>query len=256
MAEPIFTFSSYLSYFLKARNAHGIHSPFVFDFYQKTIAHFDIALAEELLKLRKKYLNDHAEIRYIHPVTKEVVHSRMNQIAAKSTSSLRFQVFLVQLADFLKCKIILETGTSLGITSSALSYSSAERVITLEGAEGIAAVANRYFGRLPHSNKIQQNIGEVRSLFPLLLQETPPDLIFLDADHRSETIHFYMDAIHKQRNMPHCVVVHDIYWSRDMNSAWQAIVRDPQNTLTVDLFQAGLVFPGYPTERQHFVLRF
>ncbi len=256
MAEPIFTFSSYLSYCVKAQNAHSIHSPFVFNLYKKTIEEFNIALAEKLLELRKNYLKDSTRLQFTHPITKQSIHTRISQIAAKSTSSLRFQIFLLQLVDFLESGIVLETGTSLGITTTALSYSSAEKIITVEGADEMAEVAHRYFNKLVHPDKIHLHIGEIRSLFPTLVEKENPDLIFLDADHRSETIHFYLDTIYKQKNQPRCVIVHDIYWSRDMNTAWQAIVKDPRNALTLDLFEAGVIFPGYPTEKQHFVLRF
>lgn len=39
-------------------------------------------------------------------------------------------------------------------------------------------------------------------------------------------------------------------------AAWQTLCRDPNISLTIDLFRAALVFPRHPMSKEHFYLRY
>ena len=75
-------------------------------------------------------------------------------------------------------------------------------------------------------------------------------------DHRSETIHFYLEELKKHGENIKAIVIHDIYWSADMNEAWQTVIRDPDYALTIDCFHAGIIFPSRDMVKQHFVLKY
>jgi hypothetical protein len=52
------------------------------------------------------------------------------------------------------------------------------------------------------------------------------------------------------------VVVDDIHYSREMEQAWQKMIRSSGVFGSVDLFRCGLVFFDPSLNRQHFVLQF
>ena len=47
----------------------------------------------------------------------------------------------------------------------------------------------------------------------------------------------------------------DIYWSKGMTEAWEIIKEHPQVTVTVDLFNWGLVFFRKEQAKEHFKIR-
>lgn len=149
---------------------------------------------------------------------------------------------------------VLETGTSVGLNTAYLAHSNASSIYTIEGSAEIAREAQEGFDQLG-LQQINLRIGLVKEVFESVLNESTPGLIFLDADHRLETMRYYMDAIATHSPGTACIVIHDIYWSAGMKQAWQEIVGNPQYALTIDLFEAGVVFPSYPMEKQHFTLR-
>lgn len=149
---------------------------------------------------------------------------------------------------------VLEAGTSLGINASYLGNSKASRVWTMEGIEEIADLAINRFQKLEYDH-----VRVVKGLVEHTFRDSlglNPDLIFIDADHRSQAIFWYLRIIKEMNIQPKCIIIHDIYWSRDMNRAWQRIVNDERYSLTVDLFEAGIIFPDHPMEKQHFVVKF
>ena len=74
------------------------------------------------------------------------------------------------------------------------------------------------------------------------------ELIYLDANHReAPTLRYFQQALphlHPQGIM----VLDDIHWSRGMYRAWQQIIQHPQVRISIDLFEAGLLFfdPSLP----------
>lgn len=173
----------------------------------------------------------------------------------KTASSHKFSLLLYRLINFLQIKNVLETGTSLGINTAYLSQSNAHQIVTIEGSPEIAERAKTRLSKLGLNN-VEIIVGRVQEVFYPALVRSQPNLVFLDADHRSETIGFYLQRIKDSGLTIDCIVIHDIYWSRDMHAAWAAIVSNPQYTLTIDIFEAGIIFPNYPIEKQHFTLKF
>jgi len=65
----------------------------------------------------------------------------------------------------------------------------------------------------------------------------------------------YFELCLAQSHAGSVFVFDDIYWSVDMQRAWQAIQAHPSVTLTIDLFHLGLVFFRDLQPKQHFSLR-
>ncbi len=179
----------------------------------------------------------------------------IGEIAKTSLTPWRFSSFLKLLTEFMGAKSILETGTSFGINTLYLAQSkSAPLVTSIEGNQEIAKIAEEQFGKLGISNIILKQ-GLLIETLEQTVSEHPPEFVFLDADHSLEGVRHSMEIIMKIKPLPRCIVVHDIYWSKEMTTAWHRILTDRRCKLTIDLFHAGLIFPSVPMEKQHFHLK-
>lgn len=209
----------------------------------------------EVENLRRVLMNNYSKVPVKDFKTGKTTVKKVSSIVKRSSSPPKFSSFLTKLADFLKCTVILETGTSLGLNTLYLAASDAKKVITLEGNSEIAGLARENFKRLG-SQKIHSKTGTVQENFSELIKEYIPDLIFLDADHRSSVTEDCLRILRPFFKHIKAIVIHDIYWSQDMCSGWNRIKKDPELPLTLDIFQAGIIFPNIEMEKQHFVLKF
>ncbi len=230
-----------------------MHSPFLYELYNFVMHHWDEEESEKLRQFRT-IENPNQVIKYTDPRYLEDITISTGRLARKVTSSHKFSYFLHKLINHLGFERILEAGTSLGINASYLGSSKAKRVWTMEGIEEIADLAIERFEKLEF-----EHVRVVKGLVEHTFRDSlglNPDLIFIDADHRSEAIFWYLRIIKEMNVRVQCIVIHDIYWSRDMNKAWKKIVADDRYTLTIDIFEAGIIFPNYPIEKQHFTVKF
>ncbi len=253
MASPLFTSFHFFLHRLKSQNAHDLHSPFLFNLYNKVFRSFDQQEEAELLAIRKFFVQKE-RIEFLDPKSNEAKASTVASLKNQVASSHRFSYFLVRLIKYLGYKRILETGTSIGLNTAYMGSVEGLKIWTIEGSKELAACASRNFKALSiDSINIVQ--GLVQEEFVSALEEAAPNIVFLDADHRSETIHFYLETIRSKAKDVDCIVIHDIYWSQDMLNAWKEIVANTDYLLTIDVFEAGIIFPNYPMEKQHFTIR-
>jgi hypothetical protein len=80
------------------------------------------------------------------------------------------------------------------------------------------------------------------------------DFAFVDGYHRERPTIDYYRMISEHCRESSCIAIHDIYWSSEMTYAWNIITEDPRATVTIDLFDMGLVF-FRKQAKEHFVLR-
>lgn len=179
----------------------------------------------------------------------------ISSIAKSSLSAPKFSAFLHLLINELQSKTALETGTSLGVNTLYLDHSSAQKTITMEASPILSELAKKEFTNRSIKSIVFE-FGDIHRTFISTLVRHQPDFIFLDADHRGSVVKKQVDQIIEHSKKVECIVIHDIYWSKDMNSAWNDLISDNRFTLSIDVFQAGILFPSKGTEKQHFTLRF
>ncbi|MGA0555135.1 O-methyltransferase [Larkinella sp. VNQ87] len=254
---------AYLTYLLKARDAHSLHSPFVFDLYTYLIRadNPDEPAFGPIRALQRELLNDRRIIR----ITDFGAGSRINasrerairDIAKNSQKPARFGRLLYRLIQRLDAKLILDLGTSLGITTLYEAAAAPQaQLLTFEGCPQTAAVASNNFQKLNRSNIeiITGNLDE--TLTDRLKTVERIDFAFFDANHRYEpTMRYFEIALSKIHN-DSCFVFDDIHWSDEMEQAWEQIKAHPAVTVTIDLFYVGLVFFRSQQPKQDFILRF
>ncbi|MDT8415708.1 MAG: class I SAM-dependent methyltransferase [Flavobacteriaceae bacterium] len=250
----------YLWYWIKASNAHGLHSPYVFDFYNRVLhPKSKKDTFHSIENLRKSLLQNHQIVQ----VTDWGASSSQTKTSGKRISTLakfaakpeKYARLLSRIADFCEAKVVLELGTSLGISSMYLASDKKRLVYTVEGCPNIAALSQTHFRQLGYKN-LRGHIGLFDAVLPKILSETRPDLIFIDGDHRREATLHYFDMCLAKVSSKTVFIFDDINWSTGMKAAWKEIQKHPKVTVSVDLFFMGIVFLNEELSKQHFVLRY
>jgi predicted O-methyltransferase YrrM len=155
-------------------------------------------------------------------------------------------------------QIIIELGTSLGITTSYLSLAKPDsKIFTFEGARKIANVATENFKALEITD-IRLIEGNFDYTLPAVLyQLSTIDFAFMDGNHRYDPTLSYFNQLLGKTNNNSIIVLDDIHWSAEMEQAWEAIKEHPAVHCTIDLFFLGIVlFRQEFKEKQHFTIRF
>lgn len=211
---------------------------------------------ENVEKLRTELKADHQIIDLFDLKEKKSYRKPVSSIARSSLSQPKFSAFLHLLIKYLKVTSVLETGTSLGINSLYMAGPElVKKVSTIEASPIIASIAKKQFSKLLQ-HKIEIKAGTIQDEFEALVVKEQPEICFIDADHRSEAVKRCIDVLMNHCPQIKCIIIHDIFWSEDMHKGWKDLIGSEQFALTLDLFQAGLIFPNLDMPKQHFTLRF
>ena len=127
--------SSYLRYLLHARNAHGLHSPFVYELYNEVIRdtrHYYAYDRVEALRARMLVSDQVIRVTDFGTGAGQPAARKAAFIARRYATPQRFARLLFRLVNRARPVYILEMGTSLGITTAYLAAAnSASQVVTL-----------------------------------------------------------------------------------------------------------------------------
>lgn len=261
--KKFFLLKQYIFYLMRSSSAHGVHSPFVFDFIKTVLKdqrHF--YAFDEIKKLREQisHNNNFLTIEDMGAGSHQN-NTRQRKIADIGRTAGRNEKFgklLFRLVEKYQPKHILELGTSLGIGSSYLAMAGPDsQVYTIEGSGEIADQATKHFAGLGIKN-IHQCVGNFDIVLEDVLKNMQSvDLLFVDGNHRKEPTLRYFEQSKPFLHPASIVIFDDIHWSPEMHEAWEIIKRDPSVTLSIDLFFFGIVFFRKEfKEKQDFVLKF
>ena len=252
--------TSYLKFLRRSTNAHGVHSPFVYDlvrqcFYDKS--------PKDWYKLFENYrgalLRNKSTIEFedLGAGSKNLQHKqrKISKIASNAGITVKRAKLLGRLSAYFGCENILELGTSLGIATASLALANPKsKIITLEGCKNTAKVAKDSFNKFDLSN-IELITGNFKETLPQALSNKTYDLIFFDGNHQKEATLDYFNQSLEHIHNDSVFIFDDIYWSKGMQEAWQIIKAHPKVTLSIDTFRWGIVFFRKGQEKQHFTVR-
>lgn len=252
----------YAKYRLTADNAHGIHPPFLFEFYNNVIADEAPFYAyQDIESIRAKLLLTDMEITIEdHGAGSKVNKAntrKIKDIAKNSLKAPKYAQLLFRLVNRLQPQHILELGTSLGVSTMYLAAPNNKiKVTTVEGCPQTAKVARINFDKIGLDN-IELLTDTFDKFLPSYLAKTDRlDFVFFDGNHQEEaTINYFNQCVEKSHNDT-VFVFDDIHWSAGMTTAWETIKKHPKVTTTVDLFFMGIVFFNPELSKEDFVLKF
>lgn len=257
--KPLLFLLRYFKYWLSAKNAHGIHSPFVFELYNEALNKKGSYYAfDRIEQLRKKLLQSKNEIQVTDLGAGKSEKRTIAEIAERSAKSKKYCELLFRLAYHFKPASILELGTSLGISTSYLASANPKtKVITIEGCPNTRQEALKNFEALGISN-IESIHGNFDTTLPAVLAQLPVvgcQLVFIDGNHRKEPTLRYFTRLLEHSNNDSVLIFDDIHWSAEMEEAWEEIKAHGQVTVTIDLFFMALVFLRKEQAKEDFILK-
>ena len=252
----------YCRYWLHAMNEHSLHAPFVYHLYCQAIkpdkkeSHF-VRLENIRASLRQSTERISVDDLGAGSRVESSADRAVRSIAKHGLSSPKFSRLLNRLITYFDATYVVELGTALGVNTLYLSTACpTAKIYSLEGAEALADHAESLFAQEKQRN-IKVVRGDIDQTLPQLLADLPRvDLAYLDANHRyAPTVHNFEQIVSKVHQKS-VVVIDDIYWSAGMQRAWQHIQEHEAVTVSVDLFDAGLVFFTPQRVKQHYTLMF
>ena len=255
----------FIKYYLTASNGngHGIHSPFVYDFIRKVLNKTNAPDNAFEIEARRNSLESNTSVievldRGAGSRTSELKKRSISSIAKSALKQKKISRLLYRMGVYFNPDNILEMGTCFGITSSYLAMSMPNQtLVTMEGAPAIAQEAQNTFDLL-HLKNIQIVEGDFSTCLPEYLHSIPHiGMVYIDGNHRYAPTMEYFKLLLSKVNEQSILIFDDIYWSSEMEKAWDEIKKQEEVTLTIDLFYIGIVFFRKENkQKQHFTIRY
>jgi predicted O-methyltransferase YrrM len=236
----------FLRHLLTAKNTggHGIHSPYVFNFVKNVVYEKNpYYVYSEIENVRKQMLSDRNSLFFNDFGTGKNRIIKVSEVAAKSVKKKKYAQLIYRVVNFIKPDVVLELGTSLGLTTCYIAaVSEKTKCITIEGCTSIAEIARHNFEKLKRQN-INLITGNIDVVLPDVIRSvTQLDLIFIDANHTSEALINYFEQCMGKITPESIMIIDDIHYSKEMEKGWSYIQNKDEVKVTLDLFEIGIVF--------------
>lgn len=251
----------YARYLVKAQSRHGIHSPFVYKLLDEVIYdkldYGEYTIANNIRKqlLARKDFIEITDLGAGSTVNKSN-QRQVADIAKNSAKAGKWGQLLFRLSQRFAPRTMVELGTSLGVGSTyQLLGNPTGLLTTLEGCPNTAAIARQVFASAEISPTLIE--GNFDTTLPAYLQSIERlDWAFVDGNHQHEpTIRYFEACLDKCHNNS-VLLFDDIYWSPGMAKAWEYLKQHQRVSVTLDLFQLGIVFLRKEQPKQNFVIRY
>jgi predicted O-methyltransferase YrrM len=261
MRKKLRILKKYFQFYLKAGNAYSIHSPFVYSLYTEVLRPVSFVLDQKLF-LAENLLHQLYVNKKSFSATDTGEQSRTGRALtvgkkAKSVSqNSKGGRILYRLVKKFQPEVIVELGTGAGASSLYMSCASpSAQICTIEGNTSMAVIAKELFQQYGNEN-IHFFEGLFDDVLPTVFEKTPHiDIAFIDGDHKGESLLRYYEMLLPFMKDNSIIVLHDIYWSDDMNETWKKLISRPEVHVSVDIFHFGLLFFNKAQPKQHFQLK-
>ncbi len=253
---------AYINYYRQAGNEHSVHSPFVFSLLTNALYRKDKPeIFKRIENVRKSLLRDQRIINTVDlgagsSFDGKVKSRTVSQTASWFAKPPRIGAALYRIVEHLKPSVMIELGTSLGISSMYQASGNPNGTLyTIEGCAETSAFAKENFRNAGITN-IRQITGNFDIELPELLKTLQRiDYAFVDGNHTYAATIKYFQLLKARCHQDSVLIFDDINWSDGMQKAWNEIKEDQDVTITVDFFAFGLVFFNSGFSKQNFVLK-
>ncbi len=248
-------------WFLVHKNSHFfIHSPFVFKLSQEVLLNKNkIKAPQEIIEARRILSENPRTVEFYdygakaaHKGEKKVL--TIGEIVRTMAISHKTGSLLFRLCRFLQPKKLLELGTNIGLSTmyQVKALREYEEFTTVEANESLIFIAKQLLRK--------HKINFVNALFDDYLQQIPAgkkyDYILIDGNHSYEATKKYVRILKNNIEKDGIIIIADIRWSPQMKKAFYELIEDEDFTLTIDLFDTGLLFYKRNQYKEHFILSY
>lgn len=261
MKRKIERIGLFVKWIFASKTVHSAHSPFLYNFIKDVISnkkkptHLD-----DVLNYRKEVLSDKSLIEVEDLGSggqKQKIYktniSKHAQNSLKSKAELRF---FYNIINYLGVEKIIEFGSSFGVSTMAMSRAdSVAKIYTIEGSENIYLYAQNAFKKMNAENivAINANIDDVVKQKDYFSEKV--DMVVIDANHTYDAVVKYTEFVKGLMSENSILILDDIHWSKDMNKAWRKIIEDECFTLSIEMWQMGILFTSTSFSKQNFKYR-
>ena len=259
-----FRVARYLKYIFVSlnRKGHDIHSPFVFDIVSRVFRNkTDPSVVCTIERLRAWLIKDKRVIKVTDlgagTVNQTDNRRKLSAIARYSAVSGKYGMLLANMAAEFGSPLVVEFGTSLGISTMYLALSCGETpVFSMEGCPATAEIACENFRKAGLKN-IRLRVGPFEGGIPEIIEKgISPGLVFIDGNHRKEPLLYYFKAMAEISDKNSVIIIDDINYSLEMSEAWNEIKQYGKVSLTIDIFRMGIVFFREGIGRKDYIIRY
>lgn len=254
----------FLPYIFRARSRFRVHSPFVFEFYSQVILNRERKeIFRKIEKVRSSLLKQKSLLEttdFGAGAGGDAYRTRfrtVRDVTKRSSVGPHTGRLLHNLVGFAKPADMLEIGTAMGISTMYLGTAApGSHFVTMEGCAVIAEKARENFDGMGLSN-IELKLGNFNGLLKKALGEFPKlDMVFIDGNHQKEATLEYWNGILPLLHEQSIVVIDDIHWSPGMGAAWKRICEHHGVSISIDLYNTGILLFRKNIAKEHFVLRY
>jgi predicted O-methyltransferase YrrM len=244
------------------KRGNGIFSAFITDLVQKAFNDKDGYKDYSTIEKRRAELRNDKRLLEVEDLgagsqVLDSDHRLVQNIAISSLSPKKYAQLLYRIVRYFRPKIILEMGTSLGISGAYMAKARDNaRFITLEGSQAIADIAQETFDACKVTNA-EIHVGNFDdTLQPILDEVGTVDIAFIDGNHQKEATLKYFEQL-----LPYCkensiLIFDDICWSSDMFEAWRKMKNDKRVRISVNLCKMGIIFFKRDGRKQDYTIRY
>ena len=221
---------AYLKYWFKAKNAHHLHSPFLYHLYTQIL-------------WSDKYYYRYADL--------DKFRAEFKRSLRHKTCPAKLGWLLFELVDNFKPGTIVEFGTGSGLaTVYMLSAAPQTQVFTFEPLPEWTVRAHKTFKHFNYKPTLLS--GSIIPNLDLILKNCSQiDLILIDLE--SPKIESYIDFLKPKIHAGTIIVINNIHILKEI---WESLKNRAEVTLSVDLFRVGLLFFRARAAKEHWCLRF
>lgn len=217
---------AFLKHYLLSLKLHGIHSPFVYDLVTKCIQPKNTQ-AQTLHKL--------------DVINKKWKHFQNSQIpiffSNHTTITPSKQHLLLRLSHYFNFQKTIELGTSMGKVTLVFALSENNHHTNIDTCTQTSQITQSFIKTTAYKNRVSftQNIPKNNTYLKA-------DCIFINSQLNPMDIYTNFEKILHLLHNDSLLILNDPHKSKEKHQIWKKISKHPQVTVTVDLFQLGLVF--------------
>lgn len=245
------------------RKGFGIHSPFLFALVNKD---FRKECSDTVIEGAARYKQALGSLNYAIPRSNLGAGSLLSSKGKAATPATinkyigitrKYGELLHKFSKVYGGNNILELGTGLGNSTYYLATGSPKaKVITVEGHNEYMSIAKNLLTQVGINN-IEYKTGSFENeLEELKKGQVTFGLFYIDGDHTFTSTMRNLEKCLEIATEDAVIILDDIHWSDEMDSAWSAIKAHSKCQVSIDLFRFGVVFTNTKFQKQHYIVRY
>lgn len=210
-----------------------------------------------LIDRMKELKSDKSIISYLDMGSKGgLINTKISRLAATSLKPKWQAKAIAGIVKFMHADLVIELGTSFGITTSMMHLDAPEaRIISIEGIEQIHTQARKTMALFPNSN-VELKWGSFDEILPEIIALPSKNCFaFVDGNHRYKPTIKYVKLLAQIKSEALIVAIDDIYASREMEMAWHELIKSQLFHGSIDFYHFGVLIKRNGLSEQHLKLK-